>query len=364
MSKAPEQANPGQARKAPNSGLRLILGVVLLAALPVLMTGWGWYQWLYSPLEIDQPELSFEIPAGSAFSRVSNELAQRGVIEHPRVYSWYARLTGQAASIRAGEYLLRDGVTPVELLDQFVAGDVRLYSFTIVEGWTFEELMAELAKSEILEATLTYEDWPALLGQLGIEENASPEGWFLPETYRFPRGTTDTELLAQAHDLLTDVLAEEWSRRRDGLPLASPYEALTLASIVEKETALAEERPRIAGVFVRRLQQRMRLQTDPTVIYGVIYGLGEEFDGNLTRRHLRADNPYNTYTRRGLPPGPIALPGQAAIRAALQPADGTELYFVATGLGDGSHKFSTTREEHEAAVDEYLARQRAARNED
>ena len=364
MSTEPGQNPSSQARAARNSTLRVILGLAILVVLPVVMTGWGWYQWLHAPLTLEQPKLAYEIPAGSAFTRVSNDLAEQGIIEHPKVYSWYARLVGQAANIRAGEYLLEDGATPIDLLNQFVAGDVRLYSFTIVEGWTFEELMGELAKSEILESTLTYEDWPALLEQLGVEENASPEGWFLPETYRFPRGTTDAELLTQAHELLNEVLNAEWAERRDGLPLQSPYEALTLASIVEKETALASERPRIAGVFIRRLQQRMRLQTDPTVIYGVIYGLGEEFDGNLTRRHLRADNPYNTYTRRGLPPGPIALPGAAAIRAALQPEDGTELYFVATGLGDGSHKFSTTREEHEAAVDEYLARQRAARKQD
>lgn len=357
-------ATPEQPRSFRRTVARVLGAAVILVACLALIVGGRWYNWLQSPVQLGQSELVFEIPSGSAFSRVSNELARAGVIEHPRVFSWYARLTGDAARVRAGEYLLQDEVTPKEILAQFIAGDVRLYSFTIVEGWTFEELMAELARNEVLEQTLTYEDWPALLETLGIEQNASPEGWFLPETYRFPKGTTDAELLTQAHELLTNVLAEEWEQRRDGLPLASPYEALTLASIVEKETALADERPRIAGVFVRRLQQRMRLQTDPTVIYGVIYGLGEEFDGNLTRRHLRADNPYNTYTRRGLPPGPIALPGQAAIRAALQPADGTELYFVATGLGDGSHKFSATREEHEAAVDEYLARQRAARRQE
>ena len=359
MSAAPEQP-----RSSRRTVVRVLGIAVLLSACLAIIFGGRWYQWLQSPVQLEPSEVAFEIPSGSAFSRVSNELARAGVLEHPRVFSWYARLTGDAARVRAGEYLLKDNPTPKEILAQFVAGDVRLYSFTIVEGWTFQELMTELGKSDLLEQTLTYEDWPALLENLGVEQDASPEGWFLPETYRFPKGTTDAELLTQAHELLTKVLTEEWERRRDGLPIATPYEALTLASIVEKETALASERPRIAGVFVRRLQQRMRLQTDPTVIYGVIYGLGEAFDGDLTRRHLRTDNPYNTYTRHGLPPGPIALPGKAAIRAALQPADGTELYFVATGLGDGSHKFSATREEHEAAVDEYLARQRATRNQD
>ncbi len=173
------------------------------------------------------------------------------------------------------------------------------------------------------------------------------------------KGTTDADVLRQAYDLMQTTLADEWAGRDENLPISSAYEALVLASIIEKETALATERPQIAGVFIRRLRQRMRLQTDPTVIYGI----GIEFNGNLTRRDLRTDSPYNTYTRGGLPPTPIALPGQAAINAALHPADGTEVYFVATGLGDGSHRFSDTKEQHDAAVREYLVRQRAARNE-
>ena len=181
---------------------------------------------------------------------------------------------------------------------------------------------------------------------------------FLPETYRFPKGTLDADILRQSFELMQETLNAEWDGRAQGLPVSSPYEALILASIIEKETARADERARIAGVFIRRLQQRMRLQTDPTVIYGI----GESFNGNLTRRDLQTDTPYNTYTRAGLPPTPIALPGKAAINAALHPAPGGELYFVATGLGDGSHKFSATKEQHDAAVREYLARQRAANN--
>ena len=252
--------------------------------------------------------------------------------------------------------MIGPGVTPAELLDTLVRGDVRQYSFTIVEGWTYRELLRAIADHEALEVTTAYEDWPGVLEALEAEFD-SPEGLFLPETYRFPRGTTDVDLLKQAYSLMQSALAEEWEGRASGLPLATPYEALTLASIIEKETALASERPLIAGVFVRRLEKRMRLQTDPTVIFG----LGESFDGNLTRSHLRTDTPYNTYTRRGLPPGPIALPGRAAINAALNPAPGETLYFVATGLGDGSHKFSVTNAEHEAAVAEYLDRQRSKR---
>ena len=203
---------------------------------------------------------------------------------------------------------------------------------------------------------MSNEDWPALLESLGAD-TMHPEGLFLPETYRFPRNTTDRQLLGQAYRLMQEVLGEEWEQRSADARVRTPYETLILASIVEKETARADERPRIAGVFSRRLDKRMRLQTDPTVIYGI----GPAFDGNLTRVHLRTDTPYNTYTRHGLPPTPIAMPGRAAISAALNPLDGTELYFVATGLPDGSHKFSTTKAEHDAAVAEYLAQLRRNR---
>jgi UPF0755 protein len=207
-----------------------------------------------------------------------------------------------------------------------------------------------------IEASMSAEDWPALLADLG-ETRTYPEGLFLPETYRFPRGTSERDVLVQAYALMQDVLAEEWHTRDETTPLKSPYEALILASIVEKETARADERQRIAGVFTRRLQKGMRLQTDPTVIYGI----GPEFNGNLTRADLSADTPYNTYTRHGLPPTPIALPGRAAIHAALNPAPGDELYFVATGLGDGSHSFSATKAEHDAAVAAYLRQLRQNR---
>lgn len=339
-----------------HSFLKFAAAVLLAAALAVLAGLWAADRALNSPLSVADDGVTFEIPPGSSMAAVSRDLASAGLLEHPRLFNWYARLTGKAGSIHAGEYRIDPGTTPVVLLKKFVDGDVRLYSFTIVEGWTFRELLAALADEPALRRTLERDDWPALLESLGSDVG-HPEGLFLPETYRFPRGTTDAELLRQAYELMQEALAAEWAQRRDGLPIASPYEALTLASIVEKETARADERARIAGVFVRRLNERMRLQTDPTVIYG----LGDSFDGNLTRRHLRTDTPYNTYTRHGLPPTPIALPGRAAIRAALNPADGNELYFVATGLGDGSHKFSATKDEHDAAVREYLARQRAQR---
>lgn len=332
---------------------RAVLIVMTVAALAAAAAYAGISSWLDRPLAVER-ESVFEVRPGSAFSTVSSQLADAGFVDRPGLLSWYARLSGLAEQIHAGEYLIEPGTTPRGLLERFVAGDVRLYSFTIVEGWTTRELIDALSRHEAVETTLAYEDWPALLETLDADLD-NPEGVFLPETYRFAKGTADVEILRQAHGLLETALNEEWDDRQPDLPLASRYEALTLASIIEKETALAAERPRIAGVFVRRLRKGMRLQTDPTVIYG----LGSEFDGDLTRRHLRTDTPYNTYTRAGLPPGPIALPGRAAIHAALNPADGEELYFVATGLGDGSHRFSATREEHEAAVREYLDRQRA-----
>ncbi len=332
-----------------------LLALLLLGA----MAAWQFGAYLHAPLSVPEAGIAFEIRPGKAFARISTDLADAGILDRPRWFSWYGRLTGNAGRVRAGEYWIEAGTTPASLLAKFVAGEVRLYSFTIVEGWTFRELVTALAGHPAIESSIVFEDWPALLEELGAEYDY-PEGLFLPETYRFPKHTRDTEILRQAHALMKSALAEEWANRAAGLVLTTPYDALILASIIEKETALAEERPRISGVFNRRLERGMRLQTDPTVIYGV----GAEFDGNLTRRHLRTDTPYNTYTRRGLPPTPIALPGRAAIHAALHPAPGNEVFFVATGLGDGSHKFSETKEQHDAAVREYLDRQRAARNRD
>ena len=337
--------------------VNILIGLAAMVALAIAGIGLQANSFLNSPVTVATNGASFEITSGSAFAQVSNGLADRGIIEHPDFFRWYARFTGMAGAVHAGEYEIAAGTTPKQLLLKFVSGEVQLYSMTIVEGWTFRELMAAIQASSLLEQTIVYEDWPATL-ETFTTEATHPEGLFLPETYRFPKGTTDVALLQQAFDLMQTTLDAEWEGRDEGLPIASPYEALILASIVEKETALASERPRIAGVFTRRLQKRMRLQTDPTVIYGI----GVDFNGNLTRRDMRTDTPYNTYTRRGLPPTPIALPGKAAIHAAVHPEDGNEFYFVATGLGDGSHKFSATKAEHDAAVQEYLARLRAARN--
>ena len=312
---------------------------------------------LDAPLAVPEGGITLNIPAGTPFSGVGRRLETQGLLDDDLVLRWYARWTGQASNIHAGEYRIAVGTTARELLDQLTSGDVLLYAFTIVEGWNHREMLQALHAHPEVSPTMTDEDWPAVLSELGSAV-ASPEGLFLPETYRFPQGSTDRTVLAEAYRLMQRTLDEEWAGRAPDTPVEDPYEALILASIVEKETARADERQRIAGVFARRLERGMRLQTDPTVIYGI----GPAFDGNLTRRHLQTDTPYNTYTRHGLPPTPIAMPGRDAIHAALHPAEGDELFFVATGLGDGSHKFSRTIEEHEAAVQEYLKRLRSSRN--
>ncbi len=338
---------------------RHIAGLVGLfaAVLVVLLLGVSQLnRYLDAPLALPEAGLSFEILPGTAFVTVSQELAALKVLKYPSVLNGYVRWNGKAQQVRAGEYQIEAGSTLATLLDKFVSGDVKMHVFTIVEGWTYRELIVAMAAHDAIEKTLVFEDWRAMLETFS-DRYEHPEGLFLPETYHFPRRTEDTVILRQAFDAMQSVLGEEWANRDASSPLRTPYEALILASIIEKETALAQERPRISGVFVRRLQRRMRLQTDPTVIYGI----GDDFDGNLTRKHLRADTTYNTYTRHGLPPTPIALPGRAAIKAALHPQAGNEVYFVASGLGDGSHQFSATKAEHDAAVSEYLSRQRASR---
>ena len=331
--------------------LMLVVGVV--GALIINQTV---NQFMQTPLAVPEDGMAFEIPAGSSFASVSNKMVSAELISSDRWLKLYVRWHDKGGVIQAGDYFVDPGATPLSLLEQFTKGSVQLYDFTLVEGWNHREVLRALHANDAVQATMTDEDWPALLEHLGAEV-MHPEGLFLPETYRFPRDTTDRALLGQAYKLMQKTLAEEWARRSSDAPVKSAYEALILASIVEKETARVDERAKIAGVFARRIGKRMRLQTDPTVIYGI----GPAFDGNLTRKHLTTDTPYNTYTRHGLPPTPIAMAGRAAINAALNPEGGTELYFVATGLGDGSHAFSTTKAEHDAAVAEYLVRLRRKR---
>ena len=335
----------------------LLIAAALLAGLATAGI-WQMNRFMTSEVNLPADSAAFEIPPGSSFAAVTGKLVDKGIIDNDFWFRLYARWSGAAGGIHAGEYIIAQGATPKSLLEQFTSGAVRLYSFTIIEGWNHRDLLQALHANDAIDATMTEEDWPALMESLGAQVTY-PEGLFLPETYRFPRNTTDRDVLAQAYRQMMRVVDEEWQARSDSAPVDTPYEALILASIVEKETARADERSRIAGVVARRLEKRMRLQTDPTVIYGI----GPGFNGNLTRKDLRTDTPYNTYTRHGLPPTPIAMPGRAAINAALNPAAGEELFFVATGLGDGGHTFSVTKAEHDAAVGEYLKQLRKNRRE-
>ncbi|MFZ2509279.1 MAG: endolytic transglycosylase MltG [Steroidobacteraceae bacterium] len=336
--------------------LRVALVVILLA---VAWIGLRQYEaaWLSSPIEALQQPVVFRLVDGASLSAVAGQLQDAGWLEQPRIWVRHAKRSGVTTRIKAGEYLLRPGTTPAGLLRQFVSGEVLLHTLTIPEGWTFRQALAAIQAHPAVTVELAGLSQEPLMERLGLA-GRHPEGRYFPDTYHFPRGTTDRELLLQAQSRLESELASAWMARRHDLPLRTPYEALILASLVEKETGDPDERPLIAGVFVNRLRLGMRLQTDPTVIYG----LGESFDGNLRRRDLQTDNPYNSYTRAGLPPTPIALVGRAALDAAARPAMTDALYFVATGKGDGRHYFSSSLPAHNANVARHLANLRAARS--
>ena len=326
--------------------IKLGLLIALLAAVA------GWFAWRHFQAFADAPagapeDATLVVARGDSFVQVLRKLRASGV-DAGHDLEWKVLATKMEAlpRIQVGEYALDPSLTPRQLIEKFVRGDVIRYRFTIVEGWSMRDLRVALGRDAVLEDDVSGLDDAALMAALG-REGVPAEGRFLPETYLFTRGETAVSLLEQAADAMDVALAEAWSARQPDLPLDSPAQLLTLASIIEKETGKAGERPEIAGVFVRRLRIGMRLQTDPTVIYG----LGNAFDGNLRRRDLQTDTPFNTYTRSGLPPHAIAMPGRAALKAAAQPLDGETLYFVARG--DGSHQFSRTYAEHRQAVRRY-----------
>lgn len=327
--------------------LNRILGILVLTT--ALGVGWFWLayqQFLQQPLHLPAEGAVYQVEPGTHLNALAHDLARQGLLTHPRYLSWYARYTGQANRIKAGEYRLMPGLTAPALLDLLVSGQTTRYQLTLVEGWNFQQVRAAIAGDPVLVKTLDSLTDREVMARLGHADE-HPEGRFFPDTYQFPRGTSDLAFLQRAYQRMQDVLAAEWRQRETDLPLEDAYQALTLASVIEKETGAPEERAQIAGVFVRRLRKGMRLQTDPTVIYG----LGEDFDGNLRRRDLTTDTPYNSYTRKGLPPTPICMPGREAIHAALHPAPGETLYFVAKG--NGTHQFSATLEQHNAAVRKY-----------
>lgn len=320
--------------------LLLLLGAVGGAALVTA----NWHRWTQQPLNYAK-EVVISVPQGAAADAVGRQLVREGVLEHQRFWWLLVRVSDHDRSLQAGTYRLPAALTPAELLTRLVNGQTLRYRLTVPEGWRFADMRQAMHEHEAIRSVLPQNE-EAVMEALGLSQQA-PEGLFFPDTYVFSAGTSDKRLLQQAHQRMQSVLQTLWQDRAPDLPLASPYEALVLASIVEKETALASERALIAGVFIARLRRGMRLQSDPTVIYG----LQDEFDGNLRRRDLRQDTPYNTYTRPGLPPTPIALPGRKAIAAVLHPQATDALYFVATG--DGSHHFSASYAEHRRAVARY-----------
>lgn len=325
---------------------RFSIPSLVLMAL-IILSVCGYQEFMQKPLMLNTESINYVVKPGMNIKTISRDLEQRGLMSQPAwMFQLYARATRKAASIKAGEYQLQSGITLPELLTQLVEGKVLLHAFTIVEGLTVQQLLNSLADNPDIVKTLHEPSVSSMANALGLDKNG--EGLFLPETYRFPAGTTDIDFLKRAYQQMQQKLQQAWEQRAENLPYKTPYEALIMASIIEKETAAADERPDIAGVFVRRLQKGMRLQTDPTVIYG----LGDQFDGNLRKKDLRHDTPYNTYTRFGLPPTPICLPSFESIEAALHPAEGDSLYFVATGE-NGRHVFSSNLNDHNKAVRRY-----------
>lgn len=324
---------------------------VVLAGLFLGLAYWQQSTALNQPLHLTQEQL-LDVPAGSSPTGVLNRLQADGVIKDAFWLRLYWRFNLSEQSLHSGEYRMTPGMDAKSLLTLWQKGEVVQYSLTLVEGWNFRQVRAALGKQAKLEQTLASLSDSELMAKLGHPDEF-PEGRFFPDTYRYVRGMTDEELLKQAYNRLDAVLKEEWDKRASDVPYSNPYQALVMASLVEKETGVPQERGQIAGVFVRRLRLGMLLQTDPTVIYG----LGERYSGKLTRALLKEATPYNTYVISGLPPTPIAMVGREAIHAAMNPVAGTSLYFVARG--DGSHVFSADLDAHNAAVKEFQLKRRA-----
>ncbi len=332
------------------------------AALVVIVTlvggAFGWFVWqeMQQPLAIPEEGVVYEVKEGASIRSLARDLKQRGLLPNPWYFEIWARWIEPGSAIKRGEYFLPEGATISDLLDEFRHGVPVQHKLTIVEGSRFTDVVAQLEKAieaGLMKRVIEPGDYVSAFAEMTGEK--SPEGWIFPDTYHFPKGQTDKGFLKHAWQRMKATLEKAWAQRQPDLPLKSPYEALILASIIEKETGAAEERPQIGGVFINRLKKGMKLQTDPTVIYG----MGDRYKGNIRKKDLRADNPFNTYTRKGLPPTPIAMPGEAAIMAAVQPAQTDALFFVARGKG--RHHFSATYKEHKQAVIKYLLGGNAAR---
>jgi UPF0755 protein len=324
---------------------------LVLAGLCLGASAWKIHSALEQPLNIAQEEL-LDVPKGTTPTRTFYRLEAKGVIKDAFWLRVYWRFNLGRQPLHSGEYRMQPGMTVEGLIDLWKRGEMVQYSLTLVEGWNFHQVRAALGKAEKLDQTLNGLSDSEVMDKLG-HSGIFPEGRFFPDTYRYVRGMTDVELLKKAYDRLDEVLAKEWDQRAADVPYTEPYQALIMASLVEKETGVPQERGQIAGVFVRRMAIGMLLQTDPTVIYG----LGDRYSGKLTRAHLKEPTPYNTYVISGLPPTPIAMVGREAIHAALNPVAGNSLYFVARG--DGSHVFSDDLDAHNSAVREFQLKRRA-----
>ena len=328
---------------------RLIGILVLLLSLGLGWTWMGYRNFMATPLSVPPEGLVLQVHKGESLHGLARRLAREGVLGHPEMLYWHARWHKLASRIRAGEFRVPAGTRPAGLLDILIQGKSIQYRLTLIEGWTFHQVLEAVRRDPVLRHTLDSDRPEAVMRQLGYP-GVHPEGRFFPDTYAFPRGTTDVAFLQRAYRRMQKELDQAWAGRASDIAVKTPYEALILASIVEKETAVPEERARIAGVFSRRLRLGMRLQTDPTVIYG----MGARYQGNIRAADLREDTPYNTYVHTGLPPTPICMPGRASIEAVLHPAPGKALYFVANGKG--RHVFSDTLQQHNAAVRRYQLR--------
>jgi UPF0755 protein len=320
---------------------RLVLIVAVLAAAAAGAFAW----WANHPLDLPAEPVEVVIKPASGVASVGRQVKRGGLNIDPRLFQLLARLTGHGANLKAGGYSFSQGATPMSVIEKISRGEVSHYVVTVIEGWDFKRMRAAVDAHPALRHDTAAMSEAELMKAIGAEE-ASPEGMFFPDTYLFARGSSDVELYRHAYRAMRRRLDDAWAGRRPDLPYKTPYEALVMASIIEKETGQASERPMIAAVFVNRLKKNMMLQTDPTVIYGIA-----QFDGNIRKRDLQTDTPYNTYMRTGLPPTPIALPGLASLAAALMPAESDALYFVARG--DGSSHFSSSLPEHNRAVDKY-----------
>lgn len=329
---------------------RLMLLALLALAVSALGALQYFKQWYAEPMALPDAGLHYQLKVGGSLSGAASDLAVQNILKHPQVLTLYARLSGQG-EVRAGDYRLEPGLTPRQFMKMLNTGNVVSYTVTLIEGWTFAQAVQALAESERIDSRLAGQSTDAQLAMLDLPIE-HPEGWFYPDTYHYTGGTTDIAILQRAYLKMRQTLDELWPERDAGLPYQTPYEALTMASIVERETGASWERRKIAGVFVRRLDNNMRLQTDPTVIYG----MGDTYQGKIGRADLRRPTPYNTYVIRGLPPTPIALPGGQAVYASMHPDPGSELYFVAKG--DGTHAFSDTLEDHNNAVRQYQIQRR------